>query len=53
MMPSGSTLRQAFAAIRATVRRVLAVLGSEELVKMPPCRGRVVRGDAPTPHVYR
>lgn len=53
LLPSESALSEEFAVARATVRRALAVLEREALIKTWPGKGRVVRSEAPSPYEYR
>jgi DNA-binding GntR family transcriptional regulator len=53
LLPSEAALCEEFAVVRNTVRRALAALEAEELIKTLPGKGRVVRGGAPTQYEYR
>jgi DNA-binding GntR family transcriptional regulator len=53
LLPSEAALCEEFAVVRNTVRRALAMLEGEALIKTLPGKGRVVCGDAPTQYEYR
>lgn len=53
LLPSEAALCEEFAVVRNTVRRALAALEAEELIKTLAGKGRVVRGGAPTQYEYR
>jgi DNA-binding GntR family transcriptional regulator len=53
LLPSEAVLCEEFAVVRNTIRRALAVLEGEALIKTLPSKGRVVCGGAPTQYEYR